>query len=130
MTDNILFANAGDMIKLKSGEIVEFVKLNRTKFVFKREGQQYNIPVGAFVEIVEKAAPKKINQSYKKLTEGELFYIDHKDNAMVFSFIEVKNGKIVGKNPIHGGRTTIDIGLYGGKLTELKKMVAQNMEVK
>jgi hypothetical protein len=119
MNKNIIFANQGDKITLRSGEVVEFIKCNRTKFVFSREGIHYNTSIENFVEIVEKAEPKKINQSYKKLREGELFYISHKDSAIVFTFIEIKNGKIVGKNPINNGLTTIDINLYGGKISEL-----------
>lgn len=119
---NILFANQGDMVKLRNGETVEFVKLNRSKFIFKRNDGLYDIHCDAFVEIVEKAPPKKINQSYKKLKEGELFYITHKDQATVFSFIEMKNGKIIGKNPILGQRTNIEVQLYGGKISELKKL--------
>lgn len=125
MNTNILWAHQGDKVKLRSGEIVEFVKLNRSKFVFKRDGNLYNINCEAFVEIVEKAPPKKISQTYKKLKEGDLFFIIHKDEAIVFSFIELKNGKIVGKNPILGQRTNIEIGLYGGKLSELKKLAEQ-----
>lgn len=123
MTDNIIFANQGDKIKLKNGEVVEFVKLNRTKFVFSREGSHYNTPINNFVEIVEQAPPKKLNDSYKKLKEGELFYIDHKDQAIVFAFKEMKNGRIIGINPLDKGITRIDISLYGGKITDLKKMI-------
>jgi hypothetical protein len=75
------------------------------------------------VEIVEQAPPKKLNDSYKKLKEGELFYIDHKDSAIVFAFKEMKNGRIIGINPLDKGITRIDISLYGGKITELKKMI-------
>jgi len=126
MDKNIIFANQGDMVKLRNGEIVEFMKLNRTKFVFKRNGEAYNIPVSAFVEIVQKAEPKKINQSYKKLKVGEMFYIVHKDDAIIFTFLEIKGGKIVGKHPINSTKTSIDIALYGGKITELKKQLQEN----
>jgi hypothetical protein len=124
MNKDVIFANMGDKVRLHTGEIVEFVKLNRSKFVFKRNDVAYNIAVSAFKEIVEKAPPKKINQSYKKLKVGDLFYIVHKDEAMVYSFLEIAKGKIVGKNPILGSRTSIDINLYGGKLTELKKLLS------
>jgi hypothetical protein len=125
MNKDIIFANMGDKVRLHTGEIVEFIKLNRSKFVFKRDGVAYNIAITAFNEIVEKAPLKKINQSYKKLKEGELFYIVHKEEAMVYSFLEIAKGKIVGKNPILGSRTSIDINLYGGKLAELKKSIAE-----
>lgn len=123
MMKEIVFASEGDKIKLRNGEIVEFVKLNRTKFVFKREDGMYNININAFVEIVEKAPPKKINQSYKKLKEGELFFINYKEAQSIYAFIEIKNGKIKARN-LNGGKITIDIPFYGGKLSELKKMFA------
>lgn len=130
MTTNIVFANKGDKVKLRNGEIVEFIKLNRTKFVFARGEAQYNTPVDNFVEIVEKAPVKKLNQSYKKLKEGELFYIDHKDSLVVFAFSEIKNGKILAKHVIDGGKITIDLGLYGGTINELKKMASDKQKAK
>jgi len=121
---NIVFANEGDKVKCTNGEIYEFIRLKRTKFIGKNEKGTYDIPIQMFVEIVEKAGPKKINQSYKRLKEGDLFYIKKGDDAIVYSYIEMSNGRIIGKNPVHGGRTRIDIGLYGGKITELKKQIS------
>ncbi|MCT1392050.1 hypothetical protein M4D76_27795 [Peribacillus frigoritolerans] len=116
---NILFAIAGDKIKLTNDKVCEFVKLKRTKFIGKMDGKAYDIPVQMFVEIIEKAEPKKLNQSYKKLKKGELFYIEKNESAIVFRFEELKNGKIIGINPILNSRTRIDISLYGGKVSEL-----------
>lgn len=130
MTQNIVFADKGDKIKLKSGEIVEFIKLNRTKFVFARGEAQYNTPVDNFVEIVEKAPRKQLNQSYKKLKDGDLFYIDHKDSLVVFQFTEMKNGKIHARHVIDNGKITIDLGLYGGTINELKKMATDKQKAK
>jgi len=130
MTTNIVFANKGDKIKLRSGEVVEFIKLNRTKFVFAREGTQYNTPVDNFVEIVEKAPVKGINQSYKKLKQGDLFYIDHKESLIVFSFDELRNGKIHARHVIDGGKISIDLGLYGGTINELKKIATDKQKEK
>lgn len=130
MTTNIVFADKGDKVKLRSGEIVEFIKLNRTKFVFAREGTHYNISVDSFVEIVEKAPVKQINQSFKKLKQGDLFYIDHKESLIVFSFNEMKNGKIHAKHVIDGGKITIDLNLYGGTINELKKIATDKQKEK
>jgi hypothetical protein len=130
MTTNIVFADKGDKIKLRSGEVVEFIKLNRTKFVFAREGTQYNTPVDNFVEIVEKAPVKGINQSYKKLKQGDLFYIDHKESLIVFSFDELRNGKIHARHVIDGGKISIDLGLYGGTINELKKIATDKQKEK
>jgi hypothetical protein len=130
MKTNIVFANKGDKIRLRSGEIVEFIKLNRTKFVFAREGTQYNTPVDNFVEIVEKAPVKGINQSYKKLKQGDLFYIDHKESLIVFSFDEMRNGKLHARHVIDGGKISIDLGLYGGTINELKKIATDKQKEK
>jgi hypothetical protein len=130
MTQNIVFADKGDKIKLRSGEIVEFVKLNRTKFVFARGEAQYNTPIDNFVEIVEKAPVKKLNQSYKKLKSGDLFYIDHKDSVVVFSFEEMRNGKLQARHVIDGGKISIDLGLYGGTINELKKIASDKQKAK
>jgi hypothetical protein len=117
--DNIIFADAGDMVKLTNGKIYEFVKLKRTKFIGKVGGNMYDIPVSMFVEIVEKAPPKKLDDGYKKLKKGELFFIEKNDRAIVFKFEEMKNGKIMGINPITKGLTKIDASLYAGKVSEL-----------
>lgn len=119
-TNNILWANAGDKVQLTNGDVFEFVRLKRTKFIGKKDGQSYDIPVQMFVKIVENAEPKKLNDSYKSLNSGELFYIIGKnDDALIFKFKEMKDGRIIGTNVIHGGRTRIDCGLYGGKVSEL-----------
>lgn len=119
ITDNILFANPGDKVKLKNGNVYEFVKLKRTKFLGKNEKGLYDIPVSAFVEIVEKAEIK-VNDGYKKLRKGQLFYIDKGGNAIVFIYEEMKRGRIIARNPITGGLAQIDTSLYGGKVSELK----------
>lgn len=121
MLTNIVFADEGDKVVLKSGKVFTFVKLKRTKFVGRAEdGALYDIPVSSFERIIEKAPPKKINDSYKKLKKGELFWINHKDSAQLFRFVEIKNGRIQGINVVDGGKTRIDINLYGGTLEELK----------
>lgn len=120
--NNIVFANQGDKIRTTSGTEYEFIKLKRTKFIAKNEKGTFDIPVEFFKEIIEKAPPKKIPTSYKKLQIGDLFYITVKDDILMFSFVEIANGRIIGKNLSHGGRTKIDISLYGGNLSELKKL--------
>lgn len=118
--NNILYAELGDKIKLKNGSIYEFVKMKRTKFIGKKDGQMYDIPMDMFLEIVEKGEKPKLNNDYKTLRQGELFYINKNDKALLFKFEEIKNGKIVGINPIGNVRTTIDVGLYGGKVSDIK----------
>jgi hypothetical protein len=119
--NNIYLASEGDKILLTNGEVYEFVRVKRTKFIASKDGLNYDIPLGAFKEIVEKAPPRKINQSYKKLKENELFIINVKDNACLFSFVEISNGRIIGINLLNNTRTRIDIGLYVGTLNEVKK---------
>lgn len=118
---NIFFASEGDKILLKNGNVYEFVRIKRTKFIGSKDGLNYDIPLEAFKEIVEKAPPKKINQSYKKLKVNDLFIIKVKDDAILYSFLEIANGRIIGINPLNNTKTRIDIGLYVGTLNEVKK---------
>jgi urease alpha subunit len=122
---NIYFASEGDKVLLTNGSIYEFVKVKRTKFIATKDSKFYDIPISAFQEIIEKAPPKKINQGYKKLKVNDLFIIDVKDNACLFSFVEISNGRIVGINPLNNMRTRIDIGLYVGTLNEVKKGIKE-----
>ena len=118
---SIYLASEGDKVLLNNGSVYEFVKVKRTKFLAKKDNSFYDIPISAFKEIIEKAPPKKINQSYKKLKENDFFIIDVKENACLFTFVGIENGRIIGINVLNNMRTKIDIGLYVGTLNEVKK---------
>jgi hypothetical protein len=48
-----------------------------------------------------------------------LFYIIKSDKAILYKFESTNGIKIYGKNPVNDGRVTIDISLYGGKISNL-----------
>jgi uncharacterized protein YjhX (UPF0386 family) len=111
----------GDKVKLTNGDIAEFVRLKQKNFVGIVNGKSYNIPVNMFVSLEEKAVEKKLDDGYKTLKQGELFYItdQKKGHALLFKFEGLKNDKIMGISPITGSMTRIDAGLYAGKVSEL-----------
>ncbi len=111
----------GDKVKLTNGDTAEFIRLKQKNFVGVINGKSYNIPVNMFVSIEEKVETKKLNESYKTLKKGDLFYItdQRKGHAILFKFDSLTNGKIVGISPITGGNTKIDIALYVGKVSDL-----------
>lgn len=115
--------NEGDMVKLTNGDVAEFVRLKQKNFVGIMNGKSYNIPVNMFVSVESKvdlkSKAKEQEQEYKSLKQNELFYINHKGNAVLFKFNEIKGGKIIGVNPSTNATTRIDTSLFGGKVSSL-----------
>ena len=116
--------HTGDKIKLTNGDIMEFVRLKRTKFVATMNGQSYSVPIYMYDSLVEKVDTNKLNEVKKEekknilseLKKGDWFYINKNGKAIVFKFEEVKGQKIIGINPINGGRARIDISFEIGKI--------------
>lgn len=109
----------GDKVKLTDGSIAYFVSMKRKNFSATIDGKSYSVPINMFVEVLEKAPKKELDKSYLNLKKGELFYIKHNNNALLFKFDEMKNGKIIGINIGTNGSTRIDASLYGGKVSDL-----------
>jgi hypothetical protein len=60
MEDNKLILKTlglGDIVRCSDGQLYSFIKLNKTKFRGKLGEVPYEIPIGMFVELVEKAKP-------------------------------------------------------------------------
>jgi uncharacterized protein YjhX (UPF0386 family) len=120
----VMELNAGDKIKLTNGDIMIFDRLKRTKFVATMNGQSYNVPILMFDSVVEKIDIVKLQKEKKEeknnilstLKKGDYFYINKNGNAIVFKFEGLEGRKIIGINPINGGRTRIDITFEIGKL--------------
>ncbi|WP_425203646.1 hypothetical protein [Priestia megaterium] len=120
MSIELMNCTEGTKVELTTGDVFEFVRLKRTKFIGKRDGQNYDIPVQMFKKVIGTAPKKELNKSYESLTKNELFYIkDNKGNALIFKFDEIKNNKIIGVNPVSGTKTRIDVALYVGKVSEI-----------
>lgn len=101
--------NKGDKIKLTNGEVCEFVRLKRTKFIGIINGSSYDIPVTMAVECIGKAEKKdKKTVNIKDLNKGDWFYIDKGGRAILYKFVGIENGRVTGENPIDGGKARID----------------------
>jgi uncharacterized protein YjhX (UPF0386 family) len=109
--------NRGDIIKLKSGEEVEFIRLKRKKFLGIIDGTTYNIHVNSFNKVLEEAEDNT-EENINKLESGDYFYIESNrgGNALLFKFKRMKNNKIIGINPISNSRTRIDKALFVDKV--------------
>jgi hypothetical protein len=111
----------GSKILLKSGEEATFVRLKQKKFIATINGEGWDCPLSNFVKVLEEA---KDNLGYRKLKQGELFYINNNGNAEFFKFDSIKvvrkQERIIGINPITSGKHTIDASMYAGKISEVK----------
>lgn len=98
----------GTIIQLITGDEVEFVEMLRTNFVFLQNGKPYKAPASYFSRAVRppEKEPEKIDWS--KVKQGTPFYIDRNGYAELYFFVQVRNGKIIGKNPITGVEHRID----------------------
>lgn len=105
--------NRGDIIKVRSGEEVEFVRLKRKKFLGIIDGTTYDIPVNAFDKVLERNEIN-IDEKLDKLTPGDYFYIESNrgGNALLFKFKKMRGNKIIGINPISKSNTRIDKELF------------------
>ena len=116
----LLNCNAGDVVETIKGDTFKFVKLNRKYFigVSTSDNATYKIPVELFKRVVDK---KVVNMDkYKEVKVGEFFYIDNNGKgALLFKFLGMKNGKMLGEDPINNMKSLIATSLYVGKVKDL-----------
>lgn len=116
----LMNCNAGDVVETIKGDIFKFVKLNRKYFigVSTTDNTTYKIPVECFKRVVDK---KVVNMDkYKEVKVGEFFYIDNNGKgALLFKFLGMKNGKMLGEDPINNMKSLIATSLYVGKVKDL-----------
>ena len=116
----LMNCNAGDVVETIKGDTFKFVKLNRKYFigVSTTDNATYKIPVALFKRVVDK---KVVNiEKYKELKVGEFFYIDNNGKgALLFKFLGMKNGKMLGEDPINNMKSLIATSLYVGKVKDL-----------
>ena len=116
----LMNCNAGDVVETIKGDVFKFVKLNRKYFigVSTTDNATYKIPVELFKRVIDK---KVVNmEKYKEVKIGEFFYIDNNGKgALLFKFLGMKNGKLLGENPIDNTRSLIATSLYVGKVKDL-----------
>lgn len=116
----LINCNAGDVVETVKGDTFKFVKLNRKYFigVSTSDNTTYKIPVEMFKRVVDK---KVVNmEKYKEVKVGEFFYIDNNGKgALLFKFLGMKNGKMLGEDPINNMKSLIATSLYVGKVKDL-----------
>lgn len=116
----LINCNAGDVVETIKGDTFKFVKLNRKYFigVSTSDNATYKIPVELFKRVVDK---KVVNMNkYKEVKIGEFFYIDNNGKgALLFKFLGMKNGKMLGEDPINNMKSLIAPSLYAGKVKDL-----------
>lgn len=116
----LLNCNVGDVVETIKGDVFKFVKLNRKYFigVSTSDNATYKIPVETFKRVVDK---KVVNmEKYKEVKVGEFFYIDNNGKgALLFKFLGMKNGKMLGEDPINSMKSLIATSLYVGKVKDL-----------
>ena len=116
----LLNCNVGDVVEPIKGDTFKFVKLNRKYFIgiLTSDNATYKIPVEMFKRVVNK---KVVNaEKYKEVKVGEFFYIDNNGKgALLFKFLGMKNGKMLGEDPINNMKSLIATSLYVGKVKDL-----------
>ena len=116
----LLNCNVGDVVETIKGDTFKFVKLNRKYFIgiLTSDNATYKIPVEMFKRVVNK---KVVNaEKYKEVKVGEFFYIDNNGKgALLFKFLGMKNGKMLGEDPINNMKSLIATSLYVGKVKDL-----------
>jgi hypothetical protein len=120
----IIQLNAGDIIKIRCNgkeEEAEFVSSKQVNMICIINDKCYNVPKVCYVEVIRKCEKKVPTAKDIKLKVGELFYYVKSNNAILLSFKEFRNGKIVGVNPINKSVTTVPLTMYGGSVKELAK---------
>lgn len=108
----------GDTVKLTNGKEAEFIKLKQKNFVGVVDGQSYNIPVNMFSELIKRVDQSAKKDDYMTLKTGDMFYINKSGNALLFCFVGIEKGRIIGINPISKSRTRIEATMYAGKASE------------
>jgi len=126
----------GTTVKLKNGQTAIFVRLKQKKFIGTMDGKNYDIPITWYAGIVEKettpvseeerikkclAELEKIQGfDYHNLIKGELFYINKKENALLFIFDKISGNKVIGINPITNIPAKIDTSFTFTRVCDIK----------
>lgn len=110
----------GDIIKLVTGETVEFQSLKQKNFTGTMpDGKLYNIGINLFDSLIEKATKDNKFDELKSLKSGELFYFIKGNNAVVLIFNYIQGDRIFATNPINNGNVKLSVGMYAGKIDTL-----------
>lgn len=108
----------GDIVLLTNGNEYEFIRLKQSKFLGKRNGVTYDIPIAMFDSCVAKLEKEKFDAS--TLKENDLFYIlNSKQEPVVFRFQYMLNvNKVKAKNPATGQDYRIPSDIIEGNIMD------------
>lgn len=108
----------GDTVLLINGNEYEFIRLKQKKFIGKRNGVTYDIPVEMFDSVVKVADKKPFDVS--TLQENDLFYIlNAKQEPIVFRYQYMLNvDKVKAKNPATGQDYRISSDMIEGNIMD------------
>lgn len=111
----------GDIVRCTNGKEYEFVRLKQTKFIGKRDGGTYDVPVEMFVELVRKS--EKVPFDVSSLKEGDLFYfLNNKQEAIVLRFKYMINAnKVRAVNPVTDQGYSLSADMVEGNIKEFQR---------
>lgn len=109
----------GDVVQLTNGNQYEFIRLKQTKFLGKRDGLTYDVPVALFDKVISES--KKEQFDPRSLDEGELFYVlNGQREAVVYRFKYMINvNKVMAENPVTGQGYRIGASMVEGSVRSL-----------
>lgn len=109
----------GDIVKCIDDKEYSFMKVNRTKFVAKRDGTTYSIPIEYFASLERKSEKEFFDAD--SLQEGDLFYIlERNQNVTVYRYkYKINADKIMAENPVTKTGVKVHINLVSGNVQEL-----------
>jgi hypothetical protein len=113
--------NMGDVVCCVNGQEYEFVRLKQTKFIGKRMGVAYDIPLEMFAEVASRS--EKVAFDVHSLKEGDLFYITNsKQEATIFRFkYMISPTKVMAENPITNTGVRISPTMIIGSVIDLSR---------
>lgn len=122
--NQLALLSLGDKVLCSNGETYEFIRLKKTKFLGKRSGQTFNIPVSMFVEVVEKGESTLFDVT--SLKEGDLFYtLDARKNPVLYRFkYMINSNKVMAENPVTRTGVRMPAEIVEGSIHDFTKQQA------
>lgn len=111
----------GDIVRCINDKDYEFIRMKKAKFIGRRYGTSYDIPVEMFSTIVRLSDKTPFDAS--QLQEGELFYVlNNKKEAIIYHFKYMINAnKVMAENPITGVGARIPSSMAAGTVREMMR---------
>jgi|GEM_PF-4054306 len=126
----------GYIVKLINGQTAEFVRIKQKKFIGIMDGKKFDIPIEWYAGILEKKTTSISEEErvkkclaeleetqgfdYHNLVKGELFYINKKENALLFIFDKIIGNKVIGISPISKIPNKIDTSFTFTRVCDIK----------